>query len=589
MDNQRPDLNEENGQSQKAQARKGKKNNKKTCKKKLVVIIAVILAAVIVIMQLLPLGKVKSPGEITYTEGKAERRTVQTTLSSSGTLQPADSYTVTSAVSGDILDCFFEEGDTVTKDDILYVIDSSDMENTIERAQISYDKTLRSYNKTAETLEDLNIYSDFDGIVTNVYVEEGDEIQAGTKIADIRDSDTMHISVPFAYADANSLYVGQSGTVIIDGSFEMRACVIDEIDSFESNLDGTAVRYVKVEVDNLSGGIFNTTQATVTFGDVSCVRLGTFEYNKQGTVNAKVSGTVESIVKKGSRVQANDTLICSLKSETIEDNFVNAKANLDDAELSFNNTKEKLDDYTIKAPITGTVIEKYSKTGDTLDSTHGQTSMAIIYDLSYLKFDMALDELDISRVKVGQKVVISCDALNIKGIEGEITKVSVVGTTSYNSTTYPVTVKIYSPPEGLLAGMNVDAELVIEEAENVLTVPSAAIQRGSIVYVKDDGTKTTNDTAPDGYMSVHVETGISNENYIEIKSGEIDEGDIICVPQAVRTMTNDIYEMFGMHGNMGADMGTMPSGGIQGSMPSGGGMPGSSTGSRPSGMGGGMR
>lgn len=577
MENQKPDIIEKNGQKESSSGSK-RKRKMKMSKKKLIVIIAVILIAVIVMSQLLPFGKVKAPSEITYTESLVERRTVQTTLSSSGTLQPADSYTVTASVDGDILECFFEEGDTVNKDDTLYIVDSSDMENTIDRAQISYDKTLRSYNKIVESLEDLNVYCDYNGIITNVYVEEGDEIQNGAKIADFRDSDTMHLTVPFSYADTSALYKGQAGTVIIDGSFEMRDCVIDEIDSFESNLDGRAVRYVKVKVDNQAGGIFNTTQATVAFGDVSCLELGTFKYNKEGTITSKVSGCVTNIIDKGSRVKADETLVCALESETLEDNYTDAKATLDDAELSFNNTKEKLDDYTIKAPITGTVIEKYSKAGDTLDATRGQTSMAIIYDLSYLKFDMALDELDISQVEVGQKVMISCDALDLTGIEGEISKVSVVGTTSYNSTTYPVTVKIYSPPEGLLAGMNVDAELVIAEAENVLTVPSAAIQRGNIVYVKDNGTKAENDRAPEGYMSVRVETGISNENYIEIKSGELKEGDTVCVPQTVRTMASDIYEMFSMGG-----MGTMPNG----SMPSGGGMPGS--GSRPSGMGGGMR
>ena len=277
-----------------------------------------------------------------------------------------------------------------------------------------------------------------------------------------------------------------------------------------------------------------------------------------------------SVVEKGSRVTAKSTLICSLESETLRDNLTDAAASLDDAELSFNNTKEKLEDYTVTAPITGTVIEKYSKVGDSLGSSSmGQTTMAIIYDLSYLKFDMSLDELDISKVEVGQKVLISCEALELSDIVGEITKVSVVGTTTYNSTTYPVTVKVYDPPEGLLAGMNVDAELVLEEAENVLTVPTAAIQRGNVVYVKDDGTKSADDNAPEGYMSVKVETGISNDNYIEITGGELEEGDSVYVPQSVHATTDDFASMFGS-GNMG-NMGGMPSGGA---MPSGGNMGG---------------
>ena len=568
------------------QSIKVKKSRKKGKVKKIIIIaVVIILVCAAAAYFYLPKNQAQMNAGPVYTESRVERRTIQTTLSSSGTLVPADSYNVTASVSGEILECTFEEGDMVEKDDLLYVIDSSDMENTIDRAQISYDRTLRSYNKIVDSLEDLNVYSDYCGTVIDVYVDEGDEIGNGTKLIQIRDSDTMNITVPFAVSDANTLEIGQVGKAVIDGSFETRDAVITEIDAFESHLDGKAIRYVKLSVDNADGGLFDVTQASVSFGDTVCLQSGTFEYNKVATVSAKVGGTVKSIVKKGDRVIAGETLVCSLESETLEDNFKDAKASLDDAQLSFDNTREKLDDYTIEAPITGTVIEKYSKAGDTLGmSSQGQNMMAIIYDLSYLKFDMALDELDISKVAVGQKVMISCEAINLSGIEGEISKVSVVGSTSYNSTSYPVTVKIYNPPKGLLAGMNVDAELIIEESENALAIPSAAVQRGGVVYIKDDGSKAEDDGAPEGYMSVRVKTGISSDNYIEITEGELKEGDIIYVPQAVHVTTNVFEQM--MSGNM-PNMGTaMPNMGA--SRPSGnmGGM----SGSRPSGnMGGGMR
>src|SRR5699024_11869390 len=67
--------------------------------------------------------------------------------------------------------------------------------------------------------------------------------------------------------------------------------------------------------------------------------------------------------------------------------------------------------------------------------------------LSYLTFDMSLDELDINQVEVGQTVEVTCDSLEDMGtIEGVVTKVSVAGTTSNGVTTYPVTVQIDNPP-----------------------------------------------------------------------------------------------------------------------------------------------
>ncbi len=525
----------------------------------LLVVIVIVAVALVGLRMFAPKSAVGAPS-VTYAEGTVQRRTIQTTMSSSGTLQPADSYTVTAAVGGDILECNFEEGDVVNKDDIMYVIDSSDMENTIERAQISYDKVKRSYDKIVESLEDLKIYSDYNGVITDVFVEEGDTVQTGTKLAALRDSSVMHITVPFAAADAKALGVGDKGVVIIDGSYESFDCIIDELDSFDSVLGDKIVRYVKASVVNTDGGIHSVSTATVAFGDYVGLEKSSFAYNKETVITAKVGGDVVSVIKKGAQVTSGETLVCELESETLENNLKDAKSSLDDAKLSFDNTKEKLDDYEVKAPITGTVIEKYSKVGDTLDATRGQTTMALIYDLSYLQFDMALDELDISRVEVGQRVLLTCDAISMKNIEGEITKVSVVGTTSYNSTAYPVTVKVYDPPEGLLSGMNVDAELVIEEAADVLTIPSSAVQRGNVVYVKDDGTKSENDTAPVGYMSVRVETGISNENYIEIKdTGALKEGDTVYIPQAIRAITGTEWignAMAGQMPNMGG--GQMP-------------------------------
>ena len=70
-----------------------------------------------------------------------------------------------------------------------------------------------------------------------------------------------------------------------------------------------------------------------------------------------------------------------------------------------------LEDYTITAPISGTVVEKNFKAGDTLDSTSASSAMAVIYDLSELEFELGVDELLIGKVQVGQDVIITADAL----------------------------------------------------------------------------------------------------------------------------------------------------------------------------------
>lgn len=84
--------------------------------------------------------KLTSPSEEaaqSYTETEVSRQTVQRTLSSTGTLEPANQYNVTSSVQGEVLSCTFEEGDIVTQGQTLYEIDKTDMENSISRAQLS--------------------------------------------------------------------------------------------------------------------------------------------------------------------------------------------------------------------------------------------------------------------------------------------------------------------------------------------------------------------------------------------------------------------------------------------------------------------
>lgn len=84
-----------------------------------------------------------------------------------------------------------------------------------------------------------------------------------------------------------------------------------------------------------------------------------------------------------------------------------------------------MDDYTITAPISGTVITKNVKVGDKISkSSSGTTTMAVIYDLSTMTLEMSVDELEVSSVKVGQSVEITADAVEGETFTGTVTNVS---------------------------------------------------------------------------------------------------------------------------------------------------------------------
>ena len=84
---------------------------------------------------------------------------------------------------------------------------------------------------------------------------------------------------------------------------------------------------------------------------------------------------------------------------------------MESAQNKLDSTQDSYDNYTIKAPISGQVITKNFKVGDNITKNSSSTTvLATIYDLSSLTFEMSIDELDIKKVKVGQKVEVSADA-----------------------------------------------------------------------------------------------------------------------------------------------------------------------------------
>ena len=114
----------------------GKK--KRFGKKRLVLLLLVVLAvAAVTVIHRRQTQKAQTPAA-TYTTAEVTRQSVTRTLTSSGTLEPADSYTVNTLVSGEILSDTFEEGDLVEKDQLLYTMDSSDAATSQTQASNSY-------------------------------------------------------------------------------------------------------------------------------------------------------------------------------------------------------------------------------------------------------------------------------------------------------------------------------------------------------------------------------------------------------------------------------------------------------------------
>ena len=536
-----------------------KKPGKKRRWKKFAVAGVALVVAAGVGWQMLSPGQSSAAAATSYTTAEVTRMDVSSSITGSGTLEAADSYSVTTLIEGSILTADFEEGDEVEEGTILYTIDSSDASNSLEQAEISLNQAQRSYNNQLESQEDLTITAPVAGQVYSIDVEVGDDVTAGETVATIRDSQTMSLEVSFPADDASSFYVGQSATVTLDSTFETLTGTISKISGTDTVLTGNViVRTVTIDVSN-PGGLSTEQTASAAVGTATSTASGTFTYKEEETVTAQVSGEVSSIrVSEGDQVSSGQTLIV-LTSDDLDDSLQSASESLRNAEISLENQYENLDDYTITSPIKGTIVDKNYNAGET---TEANQVLCTIYDLSYLTMTLSVDELDIASIEVGQSVSIVADAVEDTTYTGTVTKVSVAGTSSGSATTYPVTIRI-DETDGLLPGMSVDATIELASAEDVLAIPSAALNRGDTVLVTADSPSAANgtlveSTTEDGedYYSVEVTTGVSGDDYIEIVSG-LQEGDtVVYIPTS--SSSSEMGMMGGMPGGMG---GGMPGGG----------------------------
>lgn len=511
-------------------------------------------------------GQTALAADLTYTTAAVERRDITSEITGSGSLEAANSYSVTSLVDGTILADYFEEGDQVDEDTVLYDIDSSDMASSLEQSEISLSQAQRSYNNKLKDLADLTVIAPKAGQVVDIAVEAGDDVSAGQTVATIRDSDTMTLKVPFLADEAAGFYVGQSAQVTLDSTFEVLNGTVTEVSGVDQVLTGNViVRDVTIQVSN-PGGLSTSQTGSATVDGCASASGGSFSYLAERSVTAEVSGTVASIhVSEGDRLSQGGAIL-TLTSDNLEDELQSAAEALRNAELSLESRYDQLDNYTITSPISGTVIDKNYNAGENIET--GQT-LCSIYDLSYLTLTLNVDELDISNIQVGQQVLITAEAVEGRTYTGVVTKVSVAGTSSSGTTTYPVTIRI-DETDGLLPGMNVDATITLDSAGGVLAIPSAALNRGNTVLVTADSPSAANGTLMEGiggdgeqYYSVPVEVGVSDDSYIEIISG-LQEGDTVAY---IPTTSSGSFEMGSMMMIPGGGMGSVTiSGGPGGGM-----------------------
>jgi len=171
----------------------------------------------------------------------------------------------------------------------------------------------------------------------------------------------------------------------------------------------------------------------------------------------------------------------------------------------------------VRAPFSGTITAVHVMPGDRVSAGSPAFGLA---DLSRLLVDVELSEVDVNRVRMGQPVELTFDAVPDKVYQGEVVEIGLVGMAAQGVVNFPVTVQILDADGLVRPGMTAAVNIVAEEVEDALQIPNRAVRLRDgrrVVYVLRQGELTP----------VTVELGVSSETNSQVLEGDLEVGDLV--------------------------------------------------------------
>ena len=240
--------------------------------------------------------------------------------------------------------------------------------------------------------------------------------------------------------------------------------------------------------------------------------------------------------------------------EDIQENFAQARSTLVRTQVTFENAKIALDDTVVRSPVRGTVISRPVEVGQVISSptsaVGGGTVLMTMADLSKVRVRALVDEIDVGKVEIGQKVSIKVSAYRDKEFIGIVSKIEPKARVEQNVTTFPVLIDINNDSNLLLLGMNTDVVIEILNKDVTVTAPSMSLRTRKDIYSaaslmqmeKEDVDNFLVDKvsgenfnkfivikdSKNGPDLTWVEIGISDLSNVEIVNG-LDVGDVIYI------------------------------------------------------------
>lgn len=471
---------------------------------------------------------------------------IESRVTGSGSANAKESAAITLTAGGTVQEVLVAPGDVVTAGQPLYTIFSQEAQDQVTKARENLDGLLEDMADLQEEAANLTVRAPFAGKLMEVQDFQIDQnVSKGTTLATLVNDKKLKLPLYFSYAYENDIQKGQAVSVSIPavmGSFDG---VVEDINKVNYITPEGAVHFeVVIAFDNpgtLTAEMDASAVLTTSDGtEIYPYENGKTEFYEIRTVEAKASGPVtgQGNLRNYANVGAGEALLY-LGSDTIDRDIRAKQDEIDEAQERLDEARKGLDNFNATAPIDGTVTSctltegMEVKSGDTVITISNTTNMVV---------EITVDDRNIAFVQPGMMVELT--DWNGMMYMGTVSAINMGGAQSSNGmTSYPVTLSVDNYDGSLLAGMWLDYSFVASQSDDCLMVPMQSVkyvsdaegETYSVVFIKAEeapentveleipevmpGETPMYPSAEDGYYPVPVETGLSDNYNVEVKSG----------------------------------------------------------------------
>jgi HlyD family secretion protein len=486
---------------------------------------------------------------------KVERGNLQVRVSGTGAVQAANQEEIRARMSGTVYRIDMEDGQEVQAGQVLAELEVQDLSLQIDRARLDIVIQERELARLRQEKTIDAVIAPASGEVT-WRVRPGDRVQEGAIIGTLQDRTKIKIVGRFNAAQMQHIRAGQQAEIFLPDFLSYLNARVVEVSTLPKVESAGSILYdVWAEIVNPGGllpGMKAYMSVTTANGNLRAVEESILSLSDPVDIRATITGKIKTIKVESGRGVVSGQVLAEIsdpdRADKLVDQIAIAELRLQQARLDLEDRegqqKDRNTNRLIVAPIDGMVVLPAKPVG-VGDSINQGTVFGRIVDYTQLQAMIPVDELDVAKVRPGQRVRFTAAALPGKNISGEVLRVASQGTSQSGVATFDVTMRIEAVPK-LKVGMTVNAEAIVEQRENVLLIPIEAVneERGrSIVMVPGVPGEDGKAGSP---RPVPVRTGANDAAKIEILEGLQEGQEVLIMAAQSRAGTMPMNRMPGM-------------------------------------------